>query len=83
VLVPVLHVIAGVAILASAVAIAFASSGTGWWSPLAIVGTVAGLAGFAVFWDGQTRLLVEEGAIGAGLSLILLMGAIALPRAFS
>jgi hypothetical protein len=51
----ILHVLAGIAILACAAAIAFAP---GWWWPLAIVGAALGIAAFAVFWDGQTRLVV-------------------------
>ena len=41
-----------------------------------------GIAGFAVFWDGQTQLFAVEGGIGAVVSLILLLSAIAFPRAF-
>lgn len=48
----------------------------------AIVGAALGLAGFAVFWDGQARLVVEEGAIGAAMSLVLLVSAIEFPGAF-
>jgi hypothetical protein len=40
------------------------------------------LAGFAVFWDGQMGRVVEQGGIGAAISLILLAGAIAFPNAF-
>lgn len=78
-----LHVIAGSATLAAGVAIGWASSAPGWWRPLAIVGAAAGIAGFAVFWDGETERLVREGGIGAVVSLILLVSAIAFPRAFS
>ena len=39
-----------------------------------------GLIGFAVFFDGQVGLLVEEGGIGAVISLVILVGAIALGR---
>ena len=38
------------------------------------------MAAFAVFWDGQTKLLLQEGAIGAVVSFILLVSAIALFR---
>ena len=68
-----LHVVAGIATLACAVAIGLTASFPGWWRPLAIIGAVFGLAAFAIFWDGQTRLLFEEGAIGAAVSLILLV----------
>jgi hypothetical protein len=77
-----LHVLAGVATLACAVAIGFAPSIPGWWRPLALVGAAIGIAAFAVFWDGQARLLVQEGAIGAVISLILLVIALLFPHAF-
>jgi fluoride ion exporter CrcB/FEX len=73
-----LHVTAGIVLLACAVAIALAPSLPGWWRPLAITGAAIGLVAFSVFWDGQTRLLFEEGVIGAVVSLVLLIGAIAL-----
>jgi hypothetical protein len=73
-----LHVTAGIVILACAVAIALAPSAPGWWRPPAIVGAVVGIAGFAVFWDGQTQLLAQEGVIGVFISLLLLVSAIAL-----
>jgi len=71
-----LHVVAGIATLASALTIGFAPSIPGWWRPLAITGGAVGLVAFAVFWDGQTRLLFQEGAIGAIVSLIILVIAI-------
>jgi hypothetical protein len=77
-----LHTIAGIVTLACAVAIGFAPSMPGWWRPLAIGSAAFGLAAFAVFWDGQTRMLFEEGVIGAILSLILLGVAIAFPSVF-
>jgi hypothetical protein len=78
-----LHVIAGVAIIASSAAIVFGAWIPGWWRPLAIGGAAVGLAAFAVFWDGQTQQLFEEGAIGAGVSAALLLGATLFPRAFA
>ncbi|HAF09009.1 MAG TPA: hypothetical protein DCK98_02865 [Chloroflexi bacterium] len=68
-----------VALLACALAIALAPLVPGWWRPLAVVGSVAGLAGFALFWDGQGQLLVQEGVIGVARSLTLLIVAIAFP----
>jgi hypothetical protein len=76
-----LHVIAGIAIVASALAIGFAPSVPGWWRPLAIIGSVLGIGAFAVFWDGQTELLFEEGVVGTVLSMIFLAIAVALPSA--
>jgi hypothetical protein len=43
---------------------------------------VVGLAAFAVFWDGQRQLLFEEGAVGAVVSLILLVSTVVFPGAF-
>ncbi|MHB1132410.1 MAG: hypothetical protein ACYC4L_08490 [Chloroflexota bacterium] len=77
-----LHVGAGILIVASAAAIVFTAWVPGWWQPLAVAGATLGLAGFAVFWDGQTERLIKEGAIGAAVSLLLLLGAVAFPHAF-
>lgn len=81
-LVVVLHVIAGMATLAGAVAIGLPSLLPGWWRPLAITGAMFGLVAFAVFWDGQTGLLFDEGAFGALISLVILVAAITFPAAF-
>lgn len=77
-----LHVIAGLVIVACAAAMAVAPLVPGWWRPLAVVGAGIGIAAFAVFWDGQTRLLFEEGGIGLVVSAILLVAAAAFPQAF-
>ncbi|HMV87491.1 MAG TPA: hypothetical protein PLD20_27795 [Blastocatellia bacterium] len=76
------NLIAGLVTLACAAAIAFAPSLPGWWRPLAFGSAVAGLIAFLVFWDGQTKLLFEEGAIGAIVSLVLFVVALAWPQAF-
>ncbi len=80
VLVRILHVAAGILMLGCGFAIAL---GLRWWSPLAILGGAIGLGGFVAFWDGQTRLLFHEGAIGAGVSLVLLIAAVVFPQAFA
>jgi hypothetical protein len=77
-----LHVAAGLAILACSVAIAFSPAYPSLWRLLAIGGGTVGLAAFAIFWDGQARLLVQEGAIGAVISAVLLIAAIAVPDLF-
>lgn len=77
-----LHVMAGIATIACSLAIGFAPSVPGWWRPLAITGAALGVAAFAVFWDGQTQLLFQEGAIGAVVSVILLATAMMFPAAF-
>lgn len=81
-LVVTLHVGAGVLILACALAMALARFVPGWWRPLAIAGGVLGIVAFAVLWDGQGGL-VEEGAIGAVVSLLLVASTIVFPEAFS
>jgi hypothetical protein len=78
-----LHVLAGVLVLACAATIAVGPSVARWWSPLGIAGGVIGIAAFAVFWDGQMRLFLEEGGAGALISLLLLASAIAFPLAFA
>ena len=77
----VIHVLAGALLLICAIAIAVAPwiSG-GWWPALPIAGSVLGLAAFAVFWDGHA--FVEQGGIGAVVSLLLLLGASLFPAAF-
>ena len=82
-LVATLHVLAGVLILACAATIAVGPSVARWWPPLGIAGGVIGIAAFAVFWDGQMRLFLEEGGAGALISLLLLASAIAFPHAFA
>jgi hypothetical protein len=77
-----LHVVAGIALLACVASIGLASVIPGWWRPFAIVGSLVGIVAFAVFWDGQTRLLLEEGGLGALMSLLVLAGAIVFPTAF-
>lgn len=68
-----LHVTAGILFLACSVALVF---GHPSWRPLAIAGSIVGLVAFAVFWDGQMQFLAEEGVIGAGASLLLLVWAL-------
>lgn len=77
-----LHAVAGIGIMAAGIAMAFAPTVPRLWRPLTIVGSVLGVLAFAAFWDGQSRL-VQQGIIGAVLSLLLLLSAIALPRVFT
>jgi len=81
-IVQITHVTAGVVIVVCAAAIAFAPSVPNLWRPLTIIGAVLGLAAFAVFWDGQFPLFVEEGGIGIIICLIMIAGALAFPNAF-
>ena len=77
-----LHIVAGLTTLACSVAIAFSPAYPELWRALAITGGAVGLLAFAVFWDGQIRLLVDEGVIGAALSAVLVVVALALPSLF-
>lgn len=81
-LVVALHVLAGIATIGCALAIGFAPAIPGWWRPLAITGAALGISAFGIFWDGQTKLLFEEGVIGAVLSIMLLAIAIGSRFAF-
>ncbi len=78
----ILHVAAGIGTIACAVAIAIAPLVAGLWPPLAIVGSAIGIIGFMLFWDGQVKFLVQEGLIGASLSLALLLTAVLFPEVF-
>jgi hypothetical protein len=75
-----LHAVAGIGILASGIAMAFAPAAPRLWRPLAVAGSAVAILAFAAFWDGRAPRLVQQGAIGAVLSLLLLLGAIALPQ---
>ena len=77
-LVAALDIAAGITVIACAVTIAAARWAPTWWRSLAIAGALLGLIGFAVFFDGQVGLFVEEGGIGAVISLVLLVGVIPL-----
>ena len=75
--------IAGIATLTCAVAVAFAKpSPHGLWRPLAMTGAVFSIVVFAVFWDGQTENLVNQGVIGVAASALLFLSALLFPRAF-
>jgi hypothetical protein len=74
------HVIAGIATIGCAAALAFAPQSPDWWRTAAFIGAAVGIAAFAIFWDGQTRQVVEEGGIGVAVSLALLTAAVMLPR---
>lgn len=77
-----MHVVAGVVILACALAMGFAPGAPGWWPALAVAGATLGLAAFVVFWDGRVGMFVEEGGIGAVVSGVLLAAALLFPNAF-
>ena len=76
-----LHVAAGLATVACAAAIGFSPAVPGLWRPLAVTGAAIGIAAFGVFWDGQTKLLFEEGVVGVVVSAMLLVAALTVPGA--
>ncbi len=82
-LITILNFTAGIVTIGCALAIAFAPSAPGLWRPLAVASGIVGIAAFFALWDGQTRLLFEEGAMGAAVSLVLLGGALVFGEAFS
>jgi hypothetical protein len=79
----VLHVAAGIGTIACAVAISIAPLASGLWPPLAIIGASIGIIGFIMFWDGQVKFLVQEGLIGASISLAILLTAVLFPVAIN
>jgi hypothetical protein len=69
-------------ILACGAAIGVVPWAPGWWRPLAIAGGAIGVAAFLSFYDGQIKLVVQEGGIGLLASLAPMLVALALPGAF-
>jgi hypothetical protein len=78
----VLSRIAGIAMLACGVTVAFVHPTHGLWRPLAMTGAVFGILLFAVFWDGRTEHLVNQGVIGVAVSAALFVSALLFPAAF-
>jgi hypothetical protein len=77
-----LHVLAGVSMLACALVIGMPWLLPEWWRAFALTGAMLGIMAFVMFWDGQTAFLIEEGALGALISLVVLVTALAFPTAF-
>ena len=75
-----LWAVAGIGIVATGIAFAFAFSAQAVWRPLAIAASAVGILGFFAFWDGRLERLLAQGVIGVVLSTIILAGAIWLPR---
>lgn len=75
-----LWALAGIGIIATGMAFAFAFSAQPVWRPLAIGASAVGILGFFAFWDGQGPRLLHQGVIGAGISLLMLVGAILVPQ---
>jgi hypothetical protein len=69
--------------IAYAASIGLPSLFPGCWRPLAIMCSVLSVIVFAVFWDGQQRLLFDESVLDALLSLHVLAGAIVFRTAFA
>lgn len=71
-----LWAVAGIGIVATGIALAFAFFAQALWRPLAIAVSAAGILGFFAFWDGRMERLLAQGVIGAVLSTVILAGAI-------
>jgi hypothetical protein len=50
------------------------------WRPLAIAASAVAVLSFLVFWDGRFESLFAQGAVGMGVSLVLLLAAVAFPE---
>jgi hypothetical protein len=78
-----LWAIAGIGLVGAGLTIIFAPWIPSLWRPLAISAALVGMLSFAVFWDGQTHLLTDQGVIGMVISLAIVFGAVMFPQAFS
>lgn len=67
-----LWAVAGVAILATGVAIGLAPETPAVWRTLAVAGSAVGVASFLLFWDGQVERLFAQGVVGMAISLAML-----------
>ena len=75
-----LHVLAGLFFIALSGAIAFAPGLHGAWRPVTAAAAIVGLTAFAVLWDGRLGALIEQGVVGAAISLLLLVAVLRLPE---
>ncbi len=78
-----LWVLAGIGLVAAAATIVFTSALPGVWRPLAIGASIAGVASFIIFYDGQAEQFVNEGGVGLIISLVIAGGALKFSHAFS
>ncbi len=78
-----LWILAGIGLVAAATTIIFASLLPGVWRPLAVGASIAGVASFVVFYDGQAQQFVNEGGIGLIISLMIAASSLKLSHAFS
>jgi hypothetical protein len=78
-----LWVIAGIGLLATAATIAMVSFVPGLWRPIAVSASLLGVASFAVFYDGQTPLFVNQGGVGVIIDLAVVTVALGIPQAIS
>lgn len=77
-----LWAVAGAGFVLMAVGVAFSGPLPWLWRPTAVVGSLFGIASFALFWDGQTSQFAEQGGIGMVICLVVLAAAAAFPRLF-
>lgn len=78
-----LWILAGIGLVAAAATIIFISVLPGVWRPLAVGASIAGVASFIIFYDGQTQQFVNEGGVGLVISLAIAMGASKFSHVFS
>ncbi len=77
-----LWILAGIGLVAAAATIIFTSVLPGVWRPLAVGASVAGVASFVVFYDGQAQQFVNEGGVGLIISLVIAASALKFSHAF-
>lgn len=72
-LVRITHILTGFVIIAGGIAFGFSYSRPDLWKTLLIAGSIAGIAVFTIFWDGQIKFFVEEGGLGMFINLMILV----------
>lgn len=71
------HVAAGVLLLACGLLLVFAAGAVPAWRALAVAGGGVGVLAFLITWNGHISRLSEQGVLGAAASLAVLIAAIA------
>jgi len=78
-----LWLLAGVGLIIGGAAIGVSSLLPGYWRPICVCASIAGVTSFAVFWDGQVEQFANQGGVGMIISLAIIAGSVLFPIAFA
>lgn len=67
------HILTGIVIVSGGIVFGFSYSRMELWRTLLIVGSIAGIVVFTIFWDGQVRFIFREGGLGVFINLLILV----------